>query len=211
MSKTAHILAVEASRLPAHINDNDGFFLLHDGIAVEALTHAGLFLGPRPLLEEDERFRQIIPYVVLRRDGRFATYTRGASGNEARLHGKLAIGVGGHIDIPDVRYDKNGVVELGYTLTLAADREIAEEVRIKGEFNPARFLGLLVCNKTPVDRVHIGVVGVIDLDPRQKVEAGEDSQEDLTWLTPDELRAESERLENWTALLLPSLQQLATA
>ena len=57
---------------------------------------------PRPDMEEDPSFKQLIPYVIFRHtddDGtvRILHYARGSGGGESRLHAKLSIGIGGHI------------------------------------------------------------------------------------------------------------------
>lgn len=217
MSKTAHILAVNA--MTPHTFLPCSYTPLPEGDILNRLDMAGTYIGPRQMLEDDERFRQIIPYVILRKDMRFATYTRGASGNEARLHGKLAIGVGGHIDLEDVDRSHDGSICLSNTLSCAAKREIAEEVVIRrsddtvlpvetqGHFTP-KWRGLLVDSSNAVGRVHIGVVGVVDIFEHLTVHPGEDSQEDIQWLTARELEANHDRLESWTEILLPYLHQL---
>lgn len=192
-----------------------GFFQLpHDG-GLKTLEAAGLWLGNRGALEEDERFRQIIPYVIVRQNGRILTYIRGASGGEARLHGKLSIGVGGHIDHHDVLYTSTGRIALAESVSEAAAREVAEEIGIQNQLGGygvkklSRMIawkGLLIDHSDAVGRVHVGIVGIIDLPETDVVSAREDSQESLDFFTVDELRSEADRLESWTRLALPALE-----
>lgn len=206
------ILAAGASRHQFAVVD--GLFLLPHDDSLKRLEAAGLWLGNRGELEEDERFRQIIPYVIVRQNGRILTYIRGATGGEARLHGKLSIGVGGHIDHHDVLYTQTGRIALKETIGEAAAREVNEEVEIfnqTGGYGPKalsrmiKWTGLLVDNSDAVGRVHVGVVGVIDLPETDIVEAREDSQESLDFFTVKELQAQDDRLESWTRLALPAL------
>lgn len=60
----------------------------------------------RSSAEEDDKKKQIIPYVLLRdKDNNIFLYKR--KGNEKRLHGFYSIGVGGHIDLNDLIVKNN--------------------------------------------------------------------------------------------------------
>lgn len=213
MSKTAHILAVDAARLPS---TGSGFFPIGEALTLDRLEKAGLFLGSRPMLEEDERFRQIIPYVVVRQGPDFLGYVRGTDGGEARLHGKISIGAGGHIDMADVELAEDGSVDLRETLHKAAYREMTEELCFTRRDGPlgyrqvaapeVKWLGLLIDDADPVGRVHIGIVGVADCE--SEIEAQESCISQLDSFTVEQLRQDQDRLEGWSALLLPSLQSL---
>ena len=54
------------------------------------------FIG-RPLAEKDASYKQLIPYVTVICWGHILALERTAAQSEARLHGKLSLGVGGHI------------------------------------------------------------------------------------------------------------------
>jgi predicted NUDIX family phosphoesterase len=202
MGKTAHILAVDAAVIAASY-PHTAYYPDPSGEVVNKLTEAGLFLGPRPLLENDPRFRQIIPYVLLRGpDGRYVGYVRGGGGGEARLHGKISVGLGGHIDLPDVVQRGDGSVDLATTLDMAADRELREEVDVmRGD---VRWTGVLVAYESDVDKVHLGIVGVADYVG--EAHSGEaDVQTELSVFSAADLSGVSDRLEAWTALLVPHL------
>lgn len=208
---SAIILAVEAVGLPAGFGmaQLDGLHPMSHEDTLRVLAEAGTWLGPRGRLEEDPRFRQIIPYVIVRQRGKIVTYIRGASGGEGRLHGKLSIGLGGHIDLADVHHFDSRI-DLDATLDDAARRELEEEANLADFFySETKWVGLLTCNATDVDKVHIGVVGIRDIEPmndKSVVLTAEDSQEGLALMTPAELEAETSRLENWTRLCLPFLK-----
>src|SRR5580700_5965060 len=76
--------------------------------------------------EQDKRFKQLIPYVLLICRDKILRYRRGKGGQETRLHGLYSVGVGGHISEED-----NGLFsssQLGYTEAMR--RELMEEVAI---------------------------------------------------------------------------------
>src|SRR3989475_4066735 len=51
--------------------------------------------------EQDKRYKQLIPYVLIICQGRILRYRRGRGGQETRLHGLYSVGVGGHISGED--------------------------------------------------------------------------------------------------------------
>src|SRR2546421_11371598 len=46
--------------------------------------------------EQDKRYKQLIPYVLIICNGRILRYRRGRGGQETRLHGLYSVGIGGH-------------------------------------------------------------------------------------------------------------------
>lgn len=192
------ILAVPTDRLPSELRQTT-FLPLDEKRIMSVLQEAGLWLGPRPQLEEMPSFRQIIPYVVLKCAGKWVRYTRAAAGGEQRLHGRVSIGLGGHVDLPDVCLVGNSI-DLLKTLNDAAEREVQEElpgVVCSGK----HWAGLLVDNESPVGSVHIGVVAVWELKfmPSGPTEDAI-SEAGLTDLA--ELMALGPRLETWSSLLV---------
>lgn len=94
---------------------------------------ASLFIGRRHELETDERFGQFLPYIILRRiapDGLVSLfeYQRTSKVGEDRLGGKKSVGVGGHVDLIDVRIDDNSVIDFVATTAHAIAREMNEEI-----------------------------------------------------------------------------------
>src|SRR6266542_6473300 len=53
---------------------------------------------PRSQAEENPRFKQIIPYVLIKRGESLLHYVRGKGSGEKRLVAKGSIGIGGHIN-----------------------------------------------------------------------------------------------------------------
>lgn len=113
------------------------------------------FMMPRELCETDERYLQIIPYVsIINENGEYFSYERGSAGQEARLHAKRSIGLGGHIDNPVT-------TTLDDLIAVEAARELEEEVGLvvdKETILEALQDAIVVRETaTAVDRVHLGV------------------------------------------------------
>lgn len=169
------------------------------------------WFGPRELLEENKAFRQIIPYIVLKHQGRILTYERASGGSEERLRGKTSIGFGGHISVRDAVFSDEDHLDLARTLRRAALREVREETGISLSLRPfsATVIGWIVDDSNQVGLVHVGYAEIWEIDAVDCVEALRLKSSEITkqrMLTTDELRSEFEWLENWSQLSLEQLQ-----
>jgi predicted NUDIX family phosphoesterase len=120
------------------------------GALIRAVPGHCLFL-PRSAAEEDPRYRQIIPYVFAGYSGSWFVMKRLFAQSEARLHGKLSLGIGGHINPVDCAASGGDAVLAGLR------RELAEEVRVDAAGQP-EFRGIISDESTAVGRVHLGLV-----------------------------------------------------
>lgn len=195
------ILAARTEGLPKQLGLTQ-FLPMPHRLAIETLEIAGLWLGPRPVLEETEEFRQIIPYIVLQYGSEFIRYTRTPAGGEVRLHGRTSVGLGGHVDLADVA-TSGEAIDLVRTLENAADRELLEELG-DVEILSKEWVGLLVENDSAVGRVHIGMIGLWRLRSFPAAIA-EDAIGEVSSSSLSDLMADVERLETWSAMLLPWL------
>ena len=158
---------------------------------------------PRSQAEENPEFKQIIPYVLIRQEGRWLHYVRGKGSGEKRLVAKGSIGVGGHINPEDQSLFDSG----RDFYHRAVQRELHEELRIDGEFR-TRIVALLNDDSTPVGQVHLGVVHVCELTD-ENVSRGEASLTELRFLSLQELQSRREQLETWSQFCLDHLEVLA--
>lgn len=154
----------------------------------------------RDHVEEDPSFLQLIPYCVLfskaAGDVRYLAYDRGKSGGEDRLHAKLSIGVGGHINPIDAD-DGQHLFRSGM------HREVSEEVVLQGE--PIfECQGMIYDPSDKVGRVHLAVIYTAEV-PEAKVEAREDCLENARMLTKDQLRKRADQMESWSRLVLENV------
>lgn len=107
--------------------------------------------------EQDRRFKQLIPYVLVICNDRILRYRRGKGGQETRLHGLFSVGIGGHISEEDHGLFSQAV---GYRESMR--RELMEEVAI-GDAKEAA-VGAINDDSTDVGYVHFGVVHVMPVD-----------------------------------------------
>lgn len=213
MSKLDELIVVAPRRL---VFDDEahafhGFLPLSDPRAPRILH--GLCTAPftarRGDVEDDPSLLQPIPYVVVARQaaaGReLFAYTRLTGGGEARLHGRVSIGVGGHMNLLFDSASLRSVVDE------EASRELAEELRFRGpdgapmEPPPARLLGLINDDSGAVQRVHIGLLALVQVPAEWQVGVRETERLEGHWTTPATLGTAA-RLEEWSLHALDGLR-----
>lgn len=172
-----------------------GFRRTDPGYLTALLDPAALHFRARRECETDPTFKQLIPYLVLRCGDLVFHYRRGAAGTEARLTAKRSIGVGGHISEADAAGGadpyRTGMV-----------RELTEELDV-GPFIERPF-GFIFDDSTPVGRVHLGVVHLLELasptaTPRESALA------DAGFASLALLRADIADFETWSQFTLEQL------
>ena len=104
--------------------------------------------------EQDKRYKQLIPYVLIICQGRILRYRRGRGGQETRLHGLYSVGIGGHISEED-----HGLFSSGLGYQEGMRRELMEEVAIDEVKETA--VAVINDDSTDVGYVHFGVVHVL--------------------------------------------------
>lgn len=160
------------------------------------------FFMDRDAAEDDPGHKQIIPYCVFRCGDRILHYTRGKSGGESRLHAKISVGVGGHVNPVDMEGGKTGAK----AYHAAVSREIDEELELPGE-HPHRIIALLNDDSNPVGQVHLGVVHLFEL-PSLEVKSREDALTDLAFSSLDDLAGPMfDRLETWSQFCIRHLAE----
>jgi len=107
--------------------------------------------------EQDKRYKQLIPYVLILCGDRILRYRRGKGGQETRLHGLFSVGIGGHIADED---DNLFSAHRGYHDGMR--RELKEEVDIEATNEVA--VAVINDDSTEVGQVHFGVVHVANED-----------------------------------------------
>ena len=149
---------------------------------------------PRPDMELDRTWKQVIPYLVLRDGERYFLMRRTKAGTDARLHDRWSIGVGGHLNPGDV------------DLAGGLRREWHEELR--ADFEPEfELIGLLNDDTTDVGSVHLGAVYVADAGGLP-VAIRETEKLSGTFASPHEVAEVVHRMETWSALVFDHLQRV---
>jgi predicted NUDIX family phosphoesterase len=154
----------------------------------------GLFL-PRSEVEHDPSYKQVVPYVVVRRGVEVLMYRRSPAGGEERLRQQWSIGVGGHVEAQDIStaYPKNH----RHAVEWAACREVREETGI----DPVGLglpVGVVNDEETDVGRCHVGIVYEVNVGEAE-VKYGPELHS-AAFLLPE--RIEAGQLENWSRFVL---------
>lgn len=147
---------------------------------------------PRRELESDPRWKQLIPYLVVRDGSRYLLLRRTRGGGDPRLFERYTIGVGGHLN-PGDRDVRAGL-----------RREWREE--LVADFEPRfRFVGLLNDDDDPVGAVHLGFVYAAEAHGRA-VAVRETDKLGGVFHAPAEVAAVVQRMESWSRLLFEHLE-----
>jgi len=153
------------------------------------------FFRPRAEVENDPAYHQIIPYVVFRHGDRYLLTHRLRASSEKRLRKQYSLGVGGHIN-PNDLIGGDPIVD-------GLKREWREEVVYTGKFE-ARLLGFLNEDSSPVSKVHLGVVFLVDGDsPDISIRETDKLAGEL--LTLEEMRMYYLSMESWSQIVYDRL------
>lgn len=147
-------------------------------------------------------YKQPIPYIVIRRGDEFFVTERLQGGGESRLHGKLAMGAGGHMNPLSATEDEPFATVLEENIKRELDEEL--DINRKVEIKP---IGLINDDSDTTGKVHIGILGIIDLDVEATVVVKEVEQLAGHWMTLDVLKSKDvyDRLENWGKIVVDML------
>jgi len=152
--------------------------------------------------ESDELLLQLIPYLIAFRDNEVLMYKRAEKiedYGERKLHGKLSIGLGGHI----TEKDEPNYVEN------CLKRELAEEINFCDGYSSPIFVGTLWASEKPVDKVHFGLVystvieGDVASTSKEILETKFIPIKDL-----QERVKKDDNFETWTRILIPKLNDI---
>jgi len=166
----------------------------------EVVRTTGFFVE-RARAERTPEWKQIIPYNIVLVGEEVLLLKRTARGGEARLHDKLTIGVGGHLNPVDLD-DSNGQRD---PLPSGSRRELDEELVIDGDYT-VESIGLMNDDSNPVGAVHVGVVQLVRVSGR--VDIREKDVLEGRCVRPDELIerwANGANFETWSAKLVENI------
>lgn len=180
--------------LIAHLIPHKGITTENSEEMVDIILKQHEFL-PRTEAENDPTHKQIIPYVTLSRGEEVFVTRRLKKGGEARLHGLLSLGIGGHIN-PEA--DGNG----SDVLFRGMQRELDEEVSIAhmGKMTPR---GIINDDTQEVGSVHLGLF--FSLEVEGEVSVRETEKLEGFWVKRSELPALSEQMETWSQFVIQAI------
>lgn len=171
-----------------------------DGLLASVRRH--YHFRPRKEVEEDPTEPQIIPYVVFRHEDRYFLTHRLRRSSERRLRHLYSLGVGGHINPEDVA----GAAD---PIDAGLRREWEEEVVYSGGFQ-YRLIGAINDQTTPVGRVHVGLIFLVDGD-RPDISIREVDKLAGKLLPLDAMRSYYLDMESWSQLIFDYLTGVPVA
>lgn len=161
----------------------------------QAVIREHHFFMARAKVEDDPNYQQIIPYVVFRHGDLYFLTHRLRASSEKRLRKQYSLGVGGHINPGDL--------DAGDPIQDGLKREWEEEVIYEGTFD-AKLIGLLNDDSSPVSKVHLGVVFLVDGDtPHIAIRETEKLAGEL--LTLEQMRIYYLGMESWSQMVYDRL------
>lgn len=181
------VMVVRRSDLEPYIGGRRFDLIRTDTAAILDLIETRHLFISRPVAEESPEFKQVIPYVAIRNGADYFLLKRTTKQTETRLHHKLSLGIGGHIN-PDTP-----------TLLGGLRKELDEEVNVEPPYG-LEFVGILNDDTTDVGRVHLGAVFVLD-SPSRNVTVRETEKMSGSWVAAGELRPVRDVMETWSQLV----------
>lgn len=145
---------------------------------------------PRSLMEIDDTYKQVIPYLIFTHDNRYFLMQRHAKASETRLQNKFSLGIGGHIYQKDIQTDD---------IYAWAEREFHEEIHYTDSFAKIESIGILNDDSNDVGRVHIGLVLLLhgnssDIGIKSELASGK-------LVSLEECEAYGPYLESWSRMV----------
>ena len=182
------ILVVRREYLAPYLTEDFG--LITEGVEeIVRVIEAHHEFRPRPEMETDPAYKQIIPYVLVTRGTEAFVMQRLKKGGEQRLHGLLSLGVGGHINPVDEAE--------GSALTAGLRREVDEEVALEraASLTP---LGVINNDRDEVGRVHLGFL--FRLEAEGAVTVRETEKLSGSFMPIAALPALRDKMEGWSQI-----------
>ena len=187
------ILVVRREYLAPHLTEDFG--LITEGVEeIVRVIEAHHEFRPRPEMETDPAYKQIIPYVLVTRGAEAFVMQRLKKGGEQRLHGLLSLGVGGHINPVDEAE--------GSALTAGLRREVDEEVAMERAVSLTP-LGVINNDRDEVGRVHLGFL--FRLEAEGAVTVRETEKLSGSFMPIAALPALRDKMEGWSQIALEVL------
>ncbi len=187
------ILVVPNDELKNFLKGETGFVLIEEEKVKDFIKTKGFF-KKRGDVEEDEKYRQVIPYVVFMEEDKILLLKRTEKQAERRLRGKYSLGVGGHVRKGDGKDPWDAFLK-------GLEREFNEE--IDATLESLEYLGLINDLSTPVSRVH---VGLLYLARGRFLGVREEDMFQWKLLKKDEIKKFEGVMEGWSKIALKALK-----
>lgn len=202
--KHEHILGIKADSVKSQLASFVNKLAPIDALTIDPTQ---VVVGHREYLDKhnghgDPSVLQAIGYAVIHHPTLgYLAYQR--KGSEGRLDGKISIGFGGHTSISDIVAVKDHPEEISLKESVGKGllRELEEEIIIKnGYLGMPKFLGLIICDRAPVDLLHIGFAYQFEMVRGDfEVDLGDHGKE-MFWVKSLK-DVDVEHCEEWTKII----------
>jgi predicted NUDIX family phosphoesterase len=144
-------------------------------------------------VEDNERYKQIIPYVIISNDQQFYMLQRTKNQTESRLHNKYSLGVGGHINPIKLEW-KDEIITEGLR------KELREEISFKGNYK-LEFIGLINDESSSVSRVHLGLMYILTSESPESISVIERDKMTGLWIDKSDIEEYYNEFESWSQIV----------
>jgi predicted NUDIX family phosphoesterase len=182
------VLVIETKKITEALDlPSTGFKELTD---IEIFKKNIQFLD-RNIAEYDPNFKQIIPYCAIRNSKGLLVVKRTKKQSEKRLHNKISIGIGGHINDSDLGEE---IIEN------AMYRELFEElIMTREDILSVTPLGIINDDSNDVGKVHLGLAFEIFLNCDVSIREKDKMEGEV--IPPSQLSDQKEKMETWSQIL----------
>ncbi|SHP98251.1 Predicted phosphoesterase (MutT family) [Mycobacteroides abscessus subsp. abscessus] len=180
---------------------NKDYFFYNNGLDnfLNIINDKHLFIN-RDSAEVNEFYKQIIPYAFITNDNYCYILKRLSKQKEKRLHNKLSLGVGGHIN--PIHHPVDSIIEEGLL------RELNEELIVTNEqIQKIKLVGIINDDNTEVGKLHLGIVYHIQVNNKD-IEINEIDKMEGQWVHKSELGKYYNNMESWSQIILNELINL---
>jgi len=153
----------------------------------------------RSYVENNLKYKQIIPYAILYHNNEILSYRRGTISLEHRLANKWSIGIGGHITTCDVKSIDN-------VYDSCLKREINEEVYLDTKYK-TKIVAILNDDSNEVGKVHLGIIFLLELE-LPIVRKKEKSIIDCQFVSLKYLKKTIKKYERWSQICIQNIDKL---
>ena len=140
-------------------------------------------------MEKDQRYKQIIPYIIFKYNDSYFMMQRKASASEQRLKNKYTIGIGGHMRREDMLNTTS--------LFDWAKREFNEEVAYSDDFE-MKPVGIINDDSTEVGKVHLGLLLLVE-GKSDKITVKSELKSGIL-LSVYEMKEQYDQMETWSQI-----------
>ncbi len=201
MSEDEQVLTVERRLIPAEWLPEFGCYPITQKDFLRNIGNWPRLYLFRSQVENDPRYKQIIPYVILF-DEYQKVFCYPRQGSEKRLHALYSVGIGGHIN-----REEDGAADFWATVLNGLRRELMEETALNPETDRLEFYGIINEERTKVGHVHWGLVFLyrVNMDDKNRLKVSPELY-DYTFCPVEEF-LKTKKYEYWSGLALQLINE----